>query len=281
MLISKMSYIRRRQQRQQMVIARKCNNCKSPLYGIPGSGAYEGVVCKNCGVCNGVCSGKHCKSPNSLGYLVRHGIYTGRNDMMALSNHLCFRCSDCLEYEKNKCVFCDGDDGCAVSNQNDLIFDIICESCYTIRTGPPCERCNVQFPEKEKKLCKQCDEEVSELKRLADERLKKEQQRVIIAPPPVISLFELRWNAINSEFINQLRRFQTGGIVDPASLMNYWNRYPDIFTKVVNENETYQKQLLELEKEGKSIQTYFPGLLMLEYRKRSQIELIEDTSSSN
>jgi hypothetical protein len=270
--------------RRTIVVARKCINCKSPLYGIPGSGAYEGVVCKNCNVCNGVCSGKHCKSPNSLGYLVKHGMIYNGIGMMALSEHFYFRCSDCLAYEKNKCVFCDGDDGCAVSNQNDLIFDIICESCYTIRTGPPCERCNVQFPEKEKKLCKQCDEEVSELKRLADERLKKEQQRVIIAPPPVISLekkmFNLRWNAINSEFINQLHRFQKNEIVDLTSLKNFWNRYPDIFIRVVKENETYQKQLLEIEKTGKSIQTYFSGFPMLENGNTPQIELIDNSSSN-
>jgi len=275
-----MSYIPRQQlvsrknygRRQQMVVARKCANCKSQLHGIPGSGAYEGVVCKNCNVCNGVCSGKHCKSPNSLGYLVRHGIYKG-NDMMALSKHFCFRCSDCLEYEKNKCVFCDGDDGTAVSNQNDLIFDIICESCYTIISRPPCERCKVSYSAEGKTMCEQCDKETFK------------SQPVILLEKPVCydKIPQLEYNLVFTAIDYLFKRNERGLSIQRRhfdDIIQYWKTFRETFLQVIKKEKKFKKTILAIRGANGAlmIQSLLPDFPMLEDGNNSNIELIEDAS---
>jgi hypothetical protein len=261
-----MSYIPRQ---RQMVMARKCKNCKSQLHGIPGSGAYEGVVCKNCNVCNGVCSGKHCKSPNSLGYLVKHGMIYNGNDMMALSKHYYFRCSDCLEYEKNKCVFCDGDDGTAVSNQNDLIFDIICESCYTIISRPPCERCKVSYSAEGKTMCEQCDKETFK------------SQPVILLEKPVCTentMFKLQYKAI---FLAIDRLFVEDVITFPihprhiSLIQEHWHKYRKTFLQVITKEKKFRETILAIRGANGAlmIQSLLPDFPMLEDGKL-QIEQV-------
>lgn len=266
MLISKMNY------RRQMVVARKCIDCNSPFYGIPGSGAYDGVICKNCNVRNGVCSGKHCKSPNSLGYLVKHGIIYTWNDMTALAKHYYFRCSYCLAYEKNKCVLCDGDDGYAMKNLHDRIYDIICESCHTIISRPPCERCKVSYSAEGKTMCEQCDKETFK------------SQPVILLEKPVCyaKIPQLEYNLVFTAIDYLFKRNERGLSIQRRhfdDIIQYWKTFRETFLQVINkENELSKKILAITDANGiPLILSILPGfsMLMLKNGNTPQIEQIE------